>query len=214
MSSSLGIIVVLSGILAADPPMQRPTGGLPPSATAADAAEVGATPAESGPEGVEPEPTEPEPTGRGGPLTPPEPAEPDPAEPEPAPDPAAPEPVPAPVIDLEAEYAASTDVFELHDRKIRRSQAALGGGAVLAIAGLVMLIGAATEAAKPDCKFGLDTCRNAPRPRVARGLGVGAGIALAGGGSLVAWGLVRRHRLRTSVVGSGDSVAVTLRGRF
>lgn len=128
--------------------------------------------------------------------------------------------VPAPVVDatptpdLAAEYAAATIDLDDLDRKLRRAEGLIAGGSVMGIAGLVMLIGAATEAAKPACKFDQDTCANAPRPAVARGLGIGSAIAIVGGATMLGLGLHRRHKIRTVFSGDTNSVALTLHGRF
>lgn len=111
-------------------------------------------------------------------------------------------------------YAASTDDLDRIDRDLRRAQALISIGAVATTAGLLMLIGAATEAAKPPCKFDLDTCANAPRPRMARGLGIGAAVTLVGGATLIGIGGHRRHRLRARIDADAKNVALTVSGRF
>ncbi len=111
-------------------------------------------------------------------------------------------------------YAASTDDLDRIDRELRRAQALISIGAVATTAGLLMLIGAATEAAKPPCKFDLDTCANAPRPRMARGLGIGAAVTLVGGATLIGIGGHRRHRLRARIDADAKNVALTVSGRF
>jgi hypothetical protein len=117
-------------------------------------------------------------------------------------------------IAIAQEYAASSDELDRRDKAMRRANSMIAIGAVTTLAGLVMLIAAVTEANKADCKFDLDTCANAPRPAVAKGLGAGAGIAIAGGIALVALGALKRYKLRPVVDANATSFAIGLRGRF
>ncbi len=210
-----GVVAVLSGLLglAPDVPIQRPgespTETAAPEATAPEATAPEATaPADTAATAEAVAPTEP----TSAPVAAP-PAVDSPesvAEPVISPEPAS----PTDPVDLAAAYAATTHDLDDRDRQLRRASSLIAGGAVTATAGLVMLIGAATEAAKPECKFGLDTCPNAPRPAIARGLGIGAAIALAGGAAMIGYGLHRRHRLQTSFGADANSVAMTVSGRF
>jgi hypothetical protein len=207
MSASILAVVLSSMLIAPEVPIQRP--GTAPPDTAAPSVEspsTGAPPTDAAPT------DEPAPAVEAAP------------EPTPTVEPAPAEPAVAPTsadLDLAMDddalakaYAESSDELDARDKKLRRANSMIAIGAVTATAGLVMLIGAVTEANKPDCKFDLDTCANAPRPAVARGLGAGAGIALAGGLALVGVGAFKRYKLRPSVDANATSVAITLRGRF
>jgi hypothetical protein len=192
------VVAVLSGLLglAPDVPIQRPvapTEAAPTEAAPTEAAPTEAAPTEAAPTEIEAEPA---PAAATEPATPPEPT------------------APTDPVDVAAAYAATTHDLDDRDRQLRRASSLIAGGAVAATVGLVMLIGAGTEAAKPDCKFGLDSCANAPRPAIARGLGIGSAIALAGGAAMIGFGLHRRHRLQTSFGADANSVAMTVAGRF
>lgn len=204
------LAVVLSSVLGlrSDVPIQRP-GGTPTE----PAAEAPMAPEATAPAAASPAPAEgaieaPTAAADAAPAAaPPEP-------PGPQPEPTAPEP-PPPTFDLEPDAPEPITIdLDDRDRKLRRASSLIAGGAVMVTAGLVMLIGAATEAAKPACKFDLDTCANAPRPAVARGLGVGAAIALVGGAALVGFGAHRRHKLNAAIAGDANAVALTVSGRF
>lgn len=223
-TGSAGVLAMLSGLLglAPDVPIQRagqaqvtpsetaaPTETAPPAPneTAAPADPVAPDEAAAPTEAAAPnEAAAPDedaaPTETGDATTPAEPTTP----PSPA--------IPTDPVDLAQAYASTTHDLDDRDRQLRRASSLIAGGAVAATAGLVMLIGAATEAAKPECKFDLDTCANAPRPAVARGLGIGSAIALAGGAAMIGYGLHRRHRLMTSFGADANSVAMTVSGRF
>lgn len=110
---------------------------------------------------------------------------------------------PEPVIDIDR-----------HDRSLRRANTVLAAGAVIATFGGLMAIGAATEAGKAPCKFDLETCPNAPRRNVTRGLAAGAAIAIVGGGVLVVTGVVKRRRIQTRIAADLRSAGVVLVGRF
>lgn len=142
---------------------------------------------------------------------------------EPAVEPAAPTEAPPPIPSDEEFYgevteeevaAATPSDADRREVQIQRSQAAIAAGSIAALAGLVMIIAAGVEGAKPDCKFGLDDCSNAPRPRVTTGLAIGASVMLAGGGTLLGVGIYKLRRLRASVAVDGRSAGIVLRGRF
>jgi hypothetical protein len=122
------------------------------------------------------------------------------AMPIPAVEPPAPEPV---VLD-----------FDRDERDLRRATSVLAGGAVLATLGSLMALGALTEARKAPCKFDLETCPNAPRPNVTRGLAAGAIVGIVGGGALVAVGLVKRRRIRARIDADLRSAGIVVAGRF
>ena len=98
--------------------------------------------------------------------------------------------------------------------QIRRAQTAIAAGSIAALAGFVLVIAAGVEGAKPDCKFGLDECSNAPRPRVTTGLAIGAAVLLAGGGTLLGVGIYKLRRVRASLAVDGRSAGLVLSGRF
>lgn len=100
------------------------------------------------------------------------------------------------------------------ERRERRAQVMLSGGAIAAVAGLLLLVGAGVEHNKPACKFGLDDCANAPRPRLAKGLAVGGALAVVGGAVLVGFGAHRLRKLRAGVQADATSAALVVHGRF
>ena len=208
----------LSGLLVAPPtatsdpvPVQRPNVAPPPSA-------------------APPEP-----------IAPIEPIAPEPIAPEPAPVDAAPtdapaeppaesvvateasaEPAPAVVLtdeDLdevtEEEVAAATPIdADRREAQIRSAQTMIAAGSIFAIGGFVMAVAAGVEGAKPDCKFGLDDCSNAPRPKVTTGLAIGATIGLAAGAALLGVGIYKLRKVRASVAVDGRTAGLVISGRF
>lgn len=130
---------------------------------------------------------------------------------------------PAPVVvaddDLdevtEAEVAAATPIEdEQREAKIRRAQTMIAAGSIAAIGGFVMAIAAGIEGAKPECKFGLDECSNAPRPNVTAGLAIGATIGLAAGAALLGVGVYKLRKVRASIVADGRTAGLVISGRF
>jgi hypothetical protein len=218
------VLLVAPPAWAGDPPVQRPSvpEPAPPTAPAPAPAPVEPAPVESAPvEGapVETAPVEPAPAEAPVAEAPAEvPAE------VPAEAPPAAEPTPAPVLDdadpyddevTEAEVASATPSdADRREIQIRRSQTAIAAGSIAALGGFVLIIAAGVEGAKPDCKFGLDDCANAPRPRLTTGLGIGAAVLLAGGAALLGVGIYRLRRLRASVAVDGRSAGLVLSGRF
>jgi hypothetical protein len=217
----------LSGLLVAPPaatsdpvPVQRPNVAPPPSA---------APPEPIAPiEPIAPEPIAPEPIA---PVEAPAEAPVDaaptdaPAE-SPAesvvPTEASAEPAPAVVItdeDLdevtEAEVAAATPIAaDRREAQIRSAQTMIAAGSIFAIGGFVMAVAAGVEGAKPDCKFGLDDCSNAPRPKVTTGLAIGATIGLAAGAALLGVGIYKLRKVRASVAVDGRTAGLVISGRF
>lgn len=113
-------------------------------------------------------------------------------------------PPPAPVVlDLDRD-----------ERDLRRANSVLAGGAVLATLGSLMALGAFTEARKAPCKFDLESCPNAPRPNVTRGLAAGAAIGILGGGALIAVGVIKRRRIHARMSGDLRSAGIVVAGRF
>lgn len=100
------------------------------------------------------------------------------------------------------------------ERKERSAQAMLSGGAIAAVTGLLLLVGAGVEYNKSDCKFELETCANAPRPQLAKALAVGGAFALVAGATTLGFGAHRLRKLRASVQASTTSAALVLVGRF
>ncbi len=130
---------------------------------------------------------------------------------------------PAPVVvaddDLdevtEEEVAAATPIEdEQREAKIRRAQTMIAAGSIAAIGGFVMAIAAGIEGAKPECKFGLDDCSNAPRPNVTAGLAIGATIGLAAGAALLGVGVYKLRKVRASIVADGRTAGLVISGRF
>lgn len=117
---------------------------------------------------------------------------------------------------LDVKVAPPTETRELERRaKIEtRSSTMIAVGSIAAIGGLVMIIGGIIEANKPPCMFGLDECSNQPRPAVAKGMGIGGAVALAGGAALVGFGVAKRLRLRAAIEADNTHAALVLRGRF
>jgi hypothetical protein len=215
------VLLVAPPAWAGDPvPVQRPNAPVAAPPTAEPVA-----PEPVAPEPIAPEPIAPEPIAPGE-----TPVSVDPAAPAEAPvesagsQPAelAAEP-PPPVIDdadpydevTEDEVAAATPSdADRREIQLRRSQAAIAAGSVAVLAGLVMVIAAGVEGAKPDCKFGLDDCDNAPRPRVTTGLAIGAAVLIAGGGTMLGVGIHKLRRVRASLAVDGRSAGLVLSGRF
>ncbi|HWB73365.1 MAG TPA: carboxypeptidase-like regulatory domain-containing protein, partial [Nannocystaceae bacterium] len=92
-------------------------------------------------------------------------------------------------IRVDVEPPTDTKELERRDKLERRSSTMIAAGAVSALAGFVMVVAAGVEANKAPCKFGEDDCANAPRPAVAKGMGIGGALALAGGATLVLVGV-------------------------
>lgn len=200
IASTLIALLTSAAVLAPEVPLQRPSGSEPaPAPAPAETPTTATSPADAPPveptedapvEAVEPEP---EPAAPIAPLSAEEPPD---------------------DIAIAQEYAAASDDLDRRDKLMRRANSMIAIGAVTATAGLVLLIAAVTEGNKADCKFDLDTCANAPRPAVAKGLGAGAGIALAGGIALVGIGAYKRYKLRPTVDANATSFALGLSGRF
>lgn len=127
---------------------------------------------------------------------------------------------PAPVVtddaldDVEEDSNAIAIDDDKRETKIRRAQTMIAAGSIAAIGGFVMAIAAGIEGAKPDCKFGLDDCDNAPRPNVTAGLAVGATLGLAAGAALLGVGIYKLRKVRASVVADGRTAGLVISGRF
>jgi hypothetical protein len=117
-------------------------------------------------------------------------------------------------IQVKVEPPTESVELERREKVERRAAVMLATGAISAIGGFVMVIAAGIEANKPPCMFGLDDCSNAPRPAVAKGMGIGGAVLMAGGAALITFGALSRRRLRAAVAADSQSVGVTLRGRF
>jgi hypothetical protein len=218
----------LSGLLVAPPaatsdpvPVQRPNVAPPPSAAPPEPI----APIEPiAPEPIAPEPIAPEPIA---PVEAPVDAAPTDAPAEPPAESvvtteASAESAPAVVIsdeDLdevtEEEVAAATPIdADRREAQIRSAQTMIAAGSIFAIGGFVMAVAAGVEGAKPDCKFGLDDCSNAPRPKVTTGLAIGATIGLAAGAALLGVGIYKLRKVRASVAVDGRTAGLVISGRF
>jgi hypothetical protein len=109
-----------------------------------------------------------------------------------------------------------TSTAELDRRRIddQRARTLIATGSVAGAAALFMLIGAAVEANKPECKFDLDDCAAAPRPNVTRGLGIGGAVLAIVGGTLIGVGVHKLRKLRARVELDDRAVALVVGGRF
>lgn len=209
---TLNVLVVLCGLAPGEVPLQRPSGAItePPQPEPTPPAEVqgpiatdeaaadGSTPDGSTIDGSTADAATAQP----------------PATESVAASPAA-EPVVAMPIAVDGESDGATVIdLDRYDRPLRRANTMLSAGGVVAAIGGLMLIGAVTEAGKAPCKFDLDSCPNAPRPSVTRGLAVGAAIGLIGGGALVAAGLVKRRKVRARIEADAKQVGLAFVGRF
>lgn len=94
--------------------------------------------------------------------------------------------------------------------ELHRPRLATAGGTVLIATGIFMGIASGLEASKRACGFGLDDCRNAPRPGVAAGLGVAAGVSIIGGSVLVAAGVKGMRRAKAGVYASHQGAGATM----
>lgn len=177
----------------APPPTPAPVAG-PPAATPAPAP----APEVASPEAV----AQPEP--------PPEP------QPEPQLEPQ-PEPEPDPFADEEPiEWHETIDATPTREDKIRVARTMIAAGGVMGVGSFILLIAGRVEKNKPECMFGLDSCADAPRREVARGLYIGGGLLAAGAIGLVTTGLLRMHKLRAGVFADKgtETAGITLSGRF
>ena len=179
-------------------------GATAPPTTAAPV--VAPPPAATAPEPVAPEPVAPEP------VAPPDP------EPAFADTPIDDTPDPEPLTDEELYDQSQIDgEFEAEQRRAReaaRARTLIAAGALSGFASALMLVMAGVEANKPDCDFDRVRCDDAPRPSVARGLGIAGGILAVGGATMLGLGIRRNRRLRAGVVADDQSAALLLRGRF
>jgi len=117
-------------------------------------------------------------------------------------------------LSLRVAEPMAQDERDRREREITRGQTMIAIGSVAAMGGLFMIMGAGVEAAKPDCKFGLDDCSNAPRPAVARGLGIGGAVLVAGGSTLLGFGIHTLRRARAGFVVDGQTAGIVIRGKF
>jgi len=184
-------------------------GATAPPTTAAPV--VAPPPAATAPEPVAPEPVAPEPVA-------PEPVAPPDPEPAFADTPIDDTPDPEPLTDEELYDQSQIDgEFEAEQRRAReaaRARTLIAAGALSGFASALMLVMAGVEANKPDCDFDRVRCDDAPRPSVARGLGIAGGILAVGGATMLGLGIRRNRRLRAGVVADDQSAALLLRGRF
>ena len=147
------------------------------------------------------------------------PPEPQPlAQPHPQPEPG-PEPEPDPLAvsdDEPIEWYPTVDATPTREQKIRTARTMIAAGGVMGVGSFILLVAGRVEANKPECMFGLESCADAPRREVARGLYIGGGLLAAGAIGFVTAGLLRMHKLRAGVFADADTetAGVTLRGRF
>ncbi len=85
-------------------------------------------------------------------------------------------------------------------------------GGVLTIAAGGMAVGAVVEATVPRCTAGV--CDGGPRPRMIRGLALGAGLTAAAALPALIVGGVRLRRWRYGVSAGPQGASISLRGRF
>ncbi len=122
----------------------------------------------------------------------------------------------AQTVEVELTLAPPTPTEEIERRAAieTRARTLIAMGGVAEVAAIGLLIATGVENSKPDCNFGLDDCADAPRPKLAAGLGITGGIMAAGGAALIGIGVHRLRRLRAEIAVADGEVAFVLSGKF
>lgn len=117
---------------------------------------------------------------------------------------------------IELRVGPPTSSSELDARAWERQRAntMIAAGGVAGVGALVMLLAAAIERSKPDCKFGLPDCADAPRPAVAIGLGVTGGLFALASAALIGTGVHRIRKLNARISVDDRAMALVVSGRF
>jgi hypothetical protein len=120
----------------------------------------------------------------------------------------------AQAIELRVGPPTTTAELDSRDFQRQRAQTLIAIGGVAEIGALVMLLAAAIEQRKPDCKFDRSDCADPPRPAVTMGLGIGGGILALTGAALLGVGIHRLRKLNARIAIDDRTVGFTLSGNF